>query len=257
MKIWTWDWQRREFVPGGANGELRLADSWFVGDGRVRAFDRHRRRFSEAALELGCADAGSAVFWSALIELIPRSGEWFPRVEVIGGDDPVLGFQLRPAPPCTDELSVWIPPFADPRQYPQTKGPDIDLLAQLRTRARDEQSCDEVMLLDEHGFVVESATSSLLWWDGETMCVPHPDLAQLPGVTTSLLQDEARRLSISIEYRRAHPDDLSGHEVWLVNALHGIRRIRTFSGQLNSAVNHAPKWFWEWKQWLDAQAEPI
>lgn len=257
MTIWTWDQLQREFVSGGAYGELRLADSWFVGDGRVRAFDRHRRRFSAAALELGCTDADSADFWSALIDLIPRSGRWFPRVEILGDDEPVLGFRLRSAPTRTDELRVWIPPFADPRQHPRTKGPDIARLGELRTRAREEQKCDEVLLVDEHGFAVESATSSLLWWEDETLCVPHSDLAQLPGVTTSLIQDEARRRSISVQYRQVQPDSLLGHEVWLVNALHGIRRVHTFSGRHTCGFGRAPRWFWEWKAWLDEEAEPI
>ncbi|MGO1264277.1 MAG: aminotransferase class IV [Brevibacterium aurantiacum] len=253
MTIWTWDKQQREFVAGGGNGELLLADSWFVDAGRVRAFDRHRRRFSTAALEVGCTDADSADFWSALIDLIPRSGEWFPRVEILGDDEPALGLRLRPAPPRTDELDVWIPPFADPRQHPQTKGPDIACFGELRTRAYEEHRCDEVLLVDEHGVAVESATSSLLWWEDETLCVPHPDLAQLPGVTTSVIQDEARNRVISIEYRRVRPENLPGHEVWLVNALHGIRRVRAFSGQLNYECARAPKRFWEWKAWLDGQ----
>ncbi|WP_193084497.1 aminotransferase class IV [Brevibacterium aurantiacum] len=257
MTIWTWDPQQREFVAGGAEGELRLADSWLVEAGSVRAFERHRRRFSKDAFELGCTDADTAYFWSALIDLIPRSGEWFPRVEILGDDEPALGFRLRPAPTRTDELNVWIPPFADPRQHPRTKGPDIARLAEMRRQAHEEHKCDEVLLVEEHGFAVESATSSLLWWEGETLCVPHPGLAQLAGVTTSLIQDEARKRSISIEHRRIQPEDLSGHEVWLVNALHGIRRVRAFSGSYDSVACPAPGWFWEWKQWLDAQAEPI
>ncbi|PCC52344.1 hypothetical protein CIK59_17330 [Brevibacterium aurantiacum] len=152
---------------------------------------------------------------------------------------------------------VWIPPFADPRQHPRTKGPDIARLAELRRQAYEEHKCDEVLLVEEHGFAVESATSSLLWWEDETLCAPHPDLAHLPGVTTSLIQDEARRRSISIEYRRVQPEDLSGHEVWLVNALHGIRRVRAFSGLYDSVASPAPGCFYDWKQWLDRRSEAI
>lgn len=253
MRSWTWDPLRRELVPGGATGELRVTDSWFVGDGRVRALDRHRRRFSKGALELGCTDADSTDFWSALKDLIPRSGEWFPRVEILGDDEPALGFRLRPAPTRTDELSVWIPPFSDPRRHPQTKGPDIARLGELRTRAQEEHRCDEVLLVDEHGFAVESATSSLLWWEDETLCVPHPDLDQLPGVTTSVIQDEARRRSIGIEHRRVQPEDLSRRETWLVNALHGLRRVSCWSGMPH--LVSAPVWFWEWKTWLDRQMD--
>ena len=255
MTIWTWDPQHREFVAGGAEGELRLADSWLVEAGSVRAFDRHRRRFSTAALELGCTDADSADFWSALIDLIPRSGEWFPRVEILGNDQPVLGFRLRPAPTRTDELRVWIPPFADPRQHPRTKGPDIARLSELRRQAHEEHRCDEVLLVDEHGFAVESATSSLLWWEGETLCVPHPELAQLPGVTSSLVQAEARKRSIEVAFRRSSPAELSGREVWLVNALHGIRRVCGWSGMPRHSP--PPMWFWDWKTWLEFHMAPI
>lgn len=257
MSSWTWNPVERALEPRDINGTIRAADSWFVDDGMVRALNEHRRRFSEAGCKLGFPDAGSDDFWAALISLIPHSGEWFPRVEIIGDDAPVLGFRLRLAPVRTDELSVWVPPFTDPRQRPRTKGPDIDLLGDLRARAHEEHGCEEVLLVNEQGFAVESATSSLLWWEGKTLCVPHPDLAQLPGITSALIVTEARRRNIGIEYRRVRPEVLFGHEVWLVNALHGIRRVRTISGLLETATDSAPKWFWEWKQWLDWQLELI
>lgn len=263
MTSWIWNPVDQVLKLRENSGTIRAADSWFVNDGTVRALDEHRRRFSEAACKLGFPDAGSDDFWSALISLIPHTGEWFPRVEIVGDDSPVLGFRLRPAPVRTDELSVWVPPVTDPRQRPRTKGPDIALLGNLRARAHEEHSCDEVLLVDEQGLAVESATSSLLWWEGETLCMPHSDLAQLPGVTSALIVAEARRRNISIEYRRARPEDLFGHEVWLVNALHGIRRIRAWADPLDSAPDStranssAPAWFWEWKQWLDRLMKPI
>ena len=257
MSNWIWNPLGKVLEAGEPSGAILVADSWFVNEGTVRALDEHRRRFSEAARELGFPDAGSEHFWSTLLDLIPRSGEWFPRVEIIGDDEPLLAFRLRPAPIRTDELRVWIPPFPDPRQRPRTKGPDIGLLGDLRVRAHEKHDCDELLLIDEHGFAVESATSSLLWWEDETLCVPHSELVQLSGVTASLIVAEARGRNIGIEYRLARPEDLFEHEVWLVNALHGIRRIKAFSGPINSVDSPAPKWFWEWKQWLEAEAEPI
>lgn len=263
MSSWTWNPGEKVFGPGENSGTIWAADSWFVKDGTVRALDAHRRRFNASARRLGFPDADSEDFWSALINLIPSTGEWFPRVEIIGDDDPVLGFRLRPAPVRTDELSVWIPPFTDPRRHPRTKGPDIALLGDLRARAHEKHSCDEVLLVNKQGLVVESATSSLLWWEAETLCVPHPDMAQLPGITSALILAQAHRRAIRIEYRKARPEDLFGHEIWLVNALHGIRRIRAWADPLGSALDStrangsAPAWFWEWKQWLDQQMKPI
>ncbi|MBM6588468.1 aminotransferase class IV [Brevibacterium sp. RIT 803] len=255
MTTWTWDGSGKVFDAGEPEGALLAADSWFVSDGKVRAFDRHRRRFNSTARELGFSEPSSEDFWAALIDLIPPSGEWFPRVEIIGDDNPVLGFRLRPSPTRTDELRVWAPPFSDPRQNPHVKGPDIGLLEDLRGRARVDHNCDEVLLVDERGFAVESATSSLLWWEDLTLCVPHPDLAQLPGVTSSLIQAEALRRSIGIDFRLCTPTDLSRHEVWLVNALHGIRRVCAWSGMPHPSP--APERFWEWKTWLEHQMESI
>ena len=252
---WVWDDHNRRFDEAETDGALWAADSWFVCDGKVRAFGKHRQRFSATARELGFSEPSSEDFWASLVDLIPRSGEWFPRVEIIGDDDPVLGFRLRPSPTRTDELRVWTPPFSDPRRSPYVKGPDIGLLGDLRARARVDHNCDEVLLVDEQGFAVESATSSLLWWDDQTLCVPQPELAQLLGVTTSLIQAEARRRSIEIAFRRSPPADLSGHEVWLVNALHGIRRVCGWSGLPDPLP--APNWFWEWKEWLERQMEPL
>lgn len=255
MTTWTWDGREKVFEAGESEGALLAADSWFVSDGKVRAFDRHRRRFNATARELGFPEPSSEDFWAALVDLIPLTGEWFPRVEIIGVDDPVLGFRLRPSPTRTDELRVWTPPFSDPRNSPYVKGPDIGLLEDLRARARANHNCDEVLLVDEQGFAVESATSSLLWWEEATLCVPHPDLAQLPGITSALIQEEARRRSIDIDFRRCPPADLNGHEVWLVNALHGIRRVCSWSGIASPSL--APEWVWDWKTWIERQMEPL
>ena len=255
MTTWTWDDRKWRFEKAETDGTLWAADSWFVRDGKVRALHSHRRRFSATAHELGFSEPSSEEFWADLVDLIPSTGEWFPRVEIIGDDDPVLGFRLRPSPTRSYELRVWTPPFSDPRQHPHVKGPDIGLLEDLRARARTEYDCDEVLLVDEQGFAVESATSSLLWWDNQTLCVPHPELVQLPGVTTSLIQAEARRRSIEISFRHSSSSELSGHEVWLVNALHGIRRVCARSGM--PGASPAPAWFWEWRAWLDSLMEPI
>lgn len=255
MTTWVWDDLKKRFAEAETDGALWVADSWLVRDGKVRAFGRHRQRFSATARELGFSEPSSEDFWAALVDLVPPRGEWFPRVEIIGDGDPVLGFRLRPSPRRTDELRVWIPPFPDPRNSPYAKGPDISLLEDLRARARADHDCDEVLLVDDQGFAVESATSSLLWWKDETLCVAHPELAQLPGVTTSLIQAEAHRRSISVAFRRSWAADLAGHEVWLVNALHGIRRVGSWSGL--PATSPAPKWFWEWKEWLERQMEAI
>jgi branched-subunit amino acid aminotransferase/4-amino-4-deoxychorismate lyase len=282
MTVRVWNSQESQFEePSEDIGTWTLlaADSWLVVDGRVRAFERHRARFADAAEQVGVGALVTAEFWASVVEKIPKTGKWFPRVDVLEsatGGSRILAFRLRPAPPRTRELRVLIPPYSDPRSTPRRKGPDIALLERLRAQAREEYDCDEVLLLSEDGYVIEGATTSLLWWDGDTLCAPDPALGALPGVTSSLILDEARARLIPVAYQTIRPGDLSGHEIWLVNALHGLRQVVEFvdwrnghsselpGGGVQTVRSYAGKQaheqqerFVSWRCWLEDHSGPV
>lgn len=231
MNVWLWNQQDHRFeepTTDISSSKLMAADSWLVEDGRVRAFDLHRTRFGDAAAQVGMGDVITDDFWAAVVEKIPAKGEWFPRVDVLDVSPDAereLAFRLRPAPTRKQELKVLIPPYSDPRITPNRKGPDIALLERVREDAGEQYSCDEVLLINGDGYVIEGATTSLLWWDEETLCAQDPELGALPGVTSAVILEEARARSVPIELRRVRPEELIEHEAWLVNALHGIRRV--------------------------------
>ena len=281
MNVRLWNLLDRRFEEPTvdiSSSTLVAADSWLVEDGRVRAFDRHRVRFGDAAAQVGMGHAISDEFWAAVIDKIPETGEWFPRVDILEVSPDAereLAFRLRPAPPRTPELKVLNPPYPDPRSTPGRKGPDIALLEGLRTDAREQYGCDEVLLINGGGYVIEGATTSLLWWDEETFCTPDPGLGALPGVTSAVILEEARARSVPVESRRVRPEELAGHEVWLVNALHGIRRVEQFFnafGDCVAEVSPAPgrpgtgcasqsveglDGFDSWRDWLEAKRVPL
>lgn len=231
MNVWLWNQQDHRFeepTTDISSSKLMAADSWLVEDGRVRAFDHHRTRFGDAAAQVGMGDVITDDFWAAVVEKIPAKGEWFPRVDVLDVSPDAereLAFRLRPAPTRKQELKVLIPPYSDPRITPNRKGPDIALLERVREDAGEQYSCDEVLLINGDGYVIEGATTSLLWWDEETLCAQDPELGALPGVTSAVILEEARARSVPIELRRVRLEELIEHEAWLVNALHGIRRV--------------------------------
>jgi branched-subunit amino acid aminotransferase/4-amino-4-deoxychorismate lyase len=239
---------------GPADGPLLAADSWLVSDGLARALDRHRSRFGSA-----CAAAGAVPpermdeFWSAAVDRLPRSGQWFPRVELAEAGRPVLRLRIRPAPPLTDAVRVWIA-GCDPRRAPQRKGPDLDRLAVLR-HAASRQAADEALLTTPSGILLEAASSSLLWWEGEALCLPSPELPTLPGVTAALVRDRAARLGVPIRHRRSRLADLAEREVWLTNALHGIRPVVGWVGQAVPAAE--PRQAAAWQRWLRDQTTPL
>ncbi|MER5802144.1 aminotransferase class IV [Streptomyces mirabilis] len=238
-------------APGG---RLLVADSWLVRDGRVRALDRHKARFLRSCGECGGPPLHRLLeFWHDMTAALPRTGAWFPRVELAPGSME-LRLRLRHTPPLRSEARVWAVGQSDPRTVPRRKGPDLDTLARVRGRASG-AGAEEAVLVAPTGIVLEAATASVLWWEGDTLCLPSPRLPVLPGVTVALIQERAQRSGI----RLAHPErtlaELGGREVWLVNALHGIRPVTEWVGEPLRAPRAARAG--EWRTWLDDAMESL
>lgn len=200
---------------------LRVADSFLVAGGKVRGLDLHRDRFTTACTALG-VEAGE--FFDDQVGRFPGFGRWFPRFELTDG----LGVQLRPAPPQGDRIRVSV--RRDPRTNPRVKGPDLELLGELREEAAAADRSDEVLLIDENGIALEGAYSALVWWEEDTLCVPPSTLPILPSVTAQLLRRLAADRGTEVAERTRTAEELAdADEVWLVNALHGIRPIHAWS----------------------------
>lgn len=241
---------------GRSGGSLPAADSWLVSEGRVRALARHRERFLRACAETAEFPHGQlAAFWQDMTVELPRRGAWFPRVELAPpGEDPRLRLRLRVAPSLTSEVRVWAAGVPDPRTVPRRKGPDLAVLAEVR-RAAVERGADEALLVSASGVVLEAAYSSLMWWEEDTLCVPSPALPVLASVTAAVIRERARRTRVPFVARECTVAELADREVWLVNALHGIRPVTAWVGRpLRAApATRAP----EWRRWLNGITEPL
>ncbi|MBK3577712.1 aminotransferase class IV [Streptomyces sp. MBT65] len=252
LSAWSPD---RGLTPAETSGErLLVADSWLVRDGKVRGLDLHQERFLRSCSEVGGPPLHQLLkFWRDMTDALPRTGEWFPRVE-LAGDSMELRLLMRQAPPLGTSVRVWATGQSDPRIVPRRKGPDLDTLAEVRGRASQE-GAEEAVLVTPTGVVLEAATASVLWWEDDTLCLPSPMLPVLPGVTLALLQERALRTGIRVAHRERTVTELDGHEVWLVNALHGIRPVTAWMGGLLRAApaERAP----EWRTWLEEIMKPL
>lgn len=242
----VFDWVADALVlRADAQERLVVADSWLVAHGRVRQLAWHRARFLGQCAAVGGGDVVDAErFWGAAVGALPRTGTWFPRVELLDGRR--FRLRLRPAPPLTETASArFVAP--DPRTAPTRKGPDIPLLAAVRAQG-NRVGAEETVITLASGLVLEATGASLLWWEGDELHVPSADLPVLAGVTTRTICERARREGVVVRERHAVPLDLDGRETWLVNALHGIRPVREWIGTTvapGSAVR-APAW----RAWL-------
>ncbi len=256
-------WQAGSGLRPGSAGSARLlvADSWLLDAGRVRGLDLHRQRFAGS-----CGDAAGVrpaeldEFWRAVVERLPRSGTWFPRVELAAAPrgPPRLWLRIRPAPARTEEVRVWVSPGPDGRTMPRRKGPDLDRLAELR-HAGAQAGAQEVLLTTRSGLVLEAANSSLMWWEGPALCLTDPALRVLPGVTAALVRRHAARCGIPVRNRRSRLADLDGREAWLTNALHGIRPVTAWVGSTVSAgaATRAAQWRQWWTDWAEPLPDPV
>ena len=216
---------------------LLAADSWLVIDGRVRAVERHWARFAAACGEHG---VDTQAFRADVERALPAEGRWFPRVELRAGGE--LHFLVRPAPPREPAVVAWVADVPDPRRAPRIKGPDLEPLGALRERAAA-HGAGEAVIADADGRLLEGAYTSLLWWQGETLCAVPGDAPILPGVTRALLIELARGRDTAVELRRPAPEELAGRETWLVSALHGIRAVtRWADGPEPGEARRAPAW---------------
>jgi len=234
---------------------IEAADSWLVSDGAARALDLHRSRFFEALGRTSHRIADLDAFWDAAIAAIPRSGDWFPRVEVrLQSGRPEALVRIRPAPALARSIVLATHTGRDPRTAPRTKGPDLEAMVRLRTSVQQLGAGDAVVLTPE-GWIADGSTTCLAWWRGDALAIPHGEIARIDSVTLRSLQAVATAMGIDILHENARPEDVEGCEVWALNALHGIRIVTRWHD--GPAVAEEPGRVESWRRRLDVLRKPL
>ena len=225
------------------------ADSWFVTDSLVLAIGLHRDRF------LATASAVSDEierFWDAAIATVPRTGDWFPRVEAHANGELLLRLRSTPERERSVVVATWVGP--EPRTVPRVKGPDLDRMSDIRGAVQP-LGAGEAVLLSADGYVVEGAYSGLLWWRGEILCGPLAELDRVDSVTTRSVLTLARALGFDTHEEAVTPRELDGVELWALSALHGIRIVtRWIDGP---SLAEQPGRLVTWRARMDALRRPL
>ncbi|MGH3930519.1 MAG: aminotransferase class IV [Pseudonocardiaceae bacterium] len=233
-------WAQQTGLVAAADNDARartphVVDSWLLENGRVRGLAQHESRFAAscAGLAGGATAESMHAFLATVRTRLPRSGAWFPRLEMYVGSRSELGLWLRPAPPRRTTTALWVPSAPDPRRHPRVKGADLDVLARLREQAGRFDAADALLYLAD-GTVLEAAHAAVVWWRGPVLCLPEPRLPTLASVTTRLLTDVAQHHGIAVRYEHCQLAELPHLPVWTVNALHGIRQVSRWTGAVQA-----------------------
>lgn len=226
----TYIFQEGTLTPQESHDKVLVADSFLVEDGKVRSLDLHIDRFKRAlVLKAPELETSFQDFLNQSITLLPRTGRYFPKLEVQESVSPTFVFTLRDAPEQLGPATLWTYPYPDPRKDLSVKGPELSLGYELRTLAQA-QGADEAILLNEHNEVSEGALSSLVWWRGDVLCAPGDEIPWLESVTRKEIFQIAETLGIATRFEHYTPKDLVGLELWLLSSLQGIRVVKNWLG---------------------------
>ena len=229
-------------IPQESDHETLVADSFLVEDGKVRSYNLHLDRFRRGMLQKAPELSSSfEAFISKAQDLIPRSGRYFPRIEIQASETLTYIFMLRDAPEQLGAATLWSYPYPDPRKDLSVKGPELALGAELRSLAKA-QGADEAILLNEHGEISEGALSSLVWWRGDVLCAPGDEIPWLESVTRQEIFQIADSMGVKTRFEHSTPQDLIGLELWLLSSLQGIRVVSNWVGVSNEFAEgtHVP-----------------
>lgn len=248
-------WRNDEFVAccDFATTPPLVADSYLVVDGAVRAWPWHRERFMRMASAHVTSTEALRV-WNAAAAQVPRSGRWWPRLELrLNGNKLDFTLRLRPPPPWPATVRLWPAPL-DPRTYPRIKGPDLERLEQLQAQARAAGG-DEALLVGPDGYVREAGYAALAWWRGGRLHVVDTALPTLASVTRRVLLAAAAAANIEVVVARPRLQDFHGTETWLLSSGAGLRPVVQWLGV---GVSAAPaKRYDTWLRRLNAWRMPL
>jgi branched-subunit amino acid aminotransferase/4-amino-4-deoxychorismate lyase len=209
---------------------IAAADSWLVTGGTALALGLHRDRFLASMPAAVRVQTRADEFWDAALALVPGDGDWFPRVELQRrtaaeqADGYLIVFRLRSAPDRTNHLAEVTWNEGDPRTVPAIKGPDLETMTRLRTAAQS-RGANEAVILSTDGYVVEDSHGGLLWWRGDILCGPSPDLVRVDSITVRSVLTLAAALGVETYQESVTPAEIADTELWSLNALHGIRIV--------------------------------
>lgn len=230
---------------------IEAADSWLVTEGTTRALDLHRTRFMTSIPRGYYLTSDPGAFWDAAIAAIPRTGDWFPRVELHSG--PKFLFRLRSAPELRKHI-VLATAKRDSRTTPGIKGPDLEALTSVRVKAQ-KAGADEAVILTRDGYVIEASQSELVWWRGSILCTAPTEFTRVDSVTRRSLLAVATALGVETHTEAVTPAELAGTEIWALNALHGARIVTRWIDGPDTA--ELPGRLAQWRARLDALRHPL
>jgi branched-chain amino acid aminotransferase len=147
--------------------------------------------------------------------------------------------------PLRETLSIWIEKERKNRRPdimpPQAKVASNYTSPMAAKWAARRAGYDEILLVDDDGFVAEGPTSNVFWVDTEgTVCTP-PELTVLLGITRLSILELAKHDGIAAEETRVRPEELmAAREVFITGTTAGVWPVTSIDGQTVGSGESGP-----------------
>ncbi|MCP4896371.1 MAG: aminotransferase class IV [bacterium] len=202
-------------------------------NGKILLWSRHQSRLLGTLAELGCDPALRFPARSDLERLLERNrvtGIGVLRIVAACVSDERWDIQAVAeqgaqsgygANPLRLELEAWqgVPPLVGHKTLAR--------LAWDRARASaQKRGADDVLLTTEDGVVLETSVANVFARTGRRVATPPAPSACLPGVMRAWLMEKLPSLGVYLASTPLELDEvLSADEVWVSNAVIGVRRV--------------------------------
>ena len=204
-----------------------LFETLRIHGGRPFAWTQHIDRLEESAQRMGLRIPTTRdILLSTSLDLLRRNGqsEALLRIQISrgqgsrgysprGADCPIWVVTTHPAPPQDPaQPTCWRLATASVRlavSDPLNRLKSSSKLVQILARAEAEsRGCDEALLLDTSGGVVEGSSCNVFWFSGNELNTPKVESGALPGITRSLVLGIAADVGFITKECRCTADDL-------------------------------------------------
>jgi len=99
-------------------------------------------------------------------------------------------------------------------------------------RFAGENGFDDVLVLNEHGRICDSTISNVFWIKDGKIFTPPLSEGCVAGVMRRWIMEKLQAVSYELQEKKCEVEELeNADEIFLTNAIRGIRRVRQFSGR--------------------------
>jgi len=178
----------------------------------------------------------SAYFASIEVDVVPLDNRVSVAVAAYDPDADVVRRKPVESRPAPAEVRLWIEKEKHSRRDdilpPQAKvAANYASPMSAKSRARD-AGYDEILLVDEDGYVAEGPSSNVFLVDREGTLVTPPEARVLHGVTRRSVLELAEHHGIPVREGRISPEELKrAAEVFLTGTTAGVLCVSSVDGQ--------------------------